>query len=420
MTSEPSERAGTAPWYRRRRTVAAALGLVLIGAGLTLWCFRPRPPAPMPPWLDLEGVDPEVQQAIESARQQVLQHPSAHSWGLLGMVLRAHDCGAEANRCFAEAERLDPREPRWPYLCGLTLMQTDPEAGIRCLERAAQRCGEVPNAPRLRLAEALLEQGRLDEAQHYLEEVRRQEPNNCRARLGLGRLALLRGQWQTALEQLEPCTDDIHARKRAHAFLAETCGRLGDVERARAEQRRAAEAPDDVLWPDPFVQEVLQLQRGLRFRLQEAAALFQRRQFDEAIRLLEETVARYPESTQARLHLGDTWRILERPDRAEQVLREAVQIDPGAAEAWFRLGCVQALNRSPEAEDSFRRAIDLKPDHTLAHFNLAHRLSERGDASGAAEELRAALRSRPDYTPARDALRALAEKGARTPPTAKP
>src|SRR5213079_2958398 len=118
----------------------------------------------------------------------------------LGMVLRAHDFDAEANRCFEEAERLDPREPRWPYLRGQTLVLTDPEAGILCLRRAVQCCGDSPTAPRLRLAEALLEQGRLDEAQSHLEQAARRDP---RARLAWGRLALLREDWRGALAHLE-------------------------------------------------------------------------------------------------------------------------------------------------------------------------------------------------------------------------
>jgi Tfp pilus assembly protein PilF len=79
-------------------------------------------------------------------------------------------------------------------------------------------------------------------------------------------------------------------------------------------------------------------------------------------------------------------------------------VAPEAAEAWFRLGCVQAVGHPRAAADSFRRAIRLKPDHALAHFNLGHRLNELGNPAGAAEEFRAALRCRPDYAPAQAAL----------------
>ena len=73
------------------------------------------------------------------------------------MVLYAHDYLSEAERCFVQAEKLDAADPRWPYLQARTLLKDplDPGAGLRCLERAVQRAGDVP-APRLRLASALL------------------------------------------------------------------------------------------------------------------------------------------------------------------------------------------------------------------------------------------------------------------------
>ena len=377
------------------------------GAGVGIWWWS-RMPLPEPPEPDLAEVDPEVVEAVAAARQAVRQRPNDGGvWGRLGMVLLAHDFHPEAQRCLAEAERLDPDEVRWPYLRGLSLLLNEPDAGLRCLQSVAERGGEDPPPPRLRLVETLLNQGRLDEAEHYLEQARKAEPDNPRLQLNLGRLALLRGQWQRALEHLEPCTNDVHARRLAHTLRAEAWTHLYEPDKARAEQRQATEAPEDQLWPDPFVEDVLRFQCGLAVRLRQAGDLLAQRRYPQAVQLLDETVQRYPQSMVAWLSLGDTWRQLGRPDRAEPAYREAVRLEPEAPDAWFRLGCIQALDRPREAADSFRRAIRLKPDHALAHFNLGHRLKQLGDADGAADEFRAALRCRPDYAPARDALREL-------------
>jgi tetratricopeptide (TPR) repeat protein len=189
---------------------------------------------------------------------------------------------------------------------------------------------------------------------------------------------------------------------------------LGQSEKARAEQRQAAELPADMRWPDPFAEEVLALQRGLRARLTQADSLTRSSRLDEAVDLLEQTEVKYPRSVQVWLRLGEVWRQLGRLDRAEQALEQAAQVDPDAAEAWFRLGCVQALSHARAAADSFRRAIRLKPDHALAHFNLGHCLKELGDPAGAAEEFRAALRCRPDYAPAQAALAELEAQKAKS------
>jgi tetratricopeptide (TPR) repeat protein len=381
-----------------------ALFLVCSVLSVTLWLARR---APQPPEPDLTEVDPDVVEAVTAARNKVQQQPNSGAlWGRLGMVFFAHDFHDEAERSFAQAERLDPADARWPYLRGLSLVLTNPDASIPCFQRAAERCGGNPLAPRLRLAETLLSQGRLDEAELHLERARKAEPDNARVQLGLGRLAMLRGQWGSALEHLDPCTNDVHAQRLAHRLRAEAWTRLGEPDKARAEQRQAAEATKDQSWPDPFLQDVLRLQRGLSIRLQQAQSLLAQRRSREAVELLQETIQRYPHAASARLLLGEVWRHLGRNEQAEQAFAKAVQVDRHSPDAWFRLGCAQAARkRMGEAADSFRRAIRLKPDYADAHVNLGHCLQELGDAAGAADEFRAALRCRPDYERARHALR---------------
>jgi tetratricopeptide (TPR) repeat protein len=370
-----------------------------------MWLKSKPPPPPLP---DLVGVDPEVAEAIIQARRDVIASPtSARAWGELGMVLRAHDFEDEAMDCFRQAERLDPRDPRWPYLRGLTLVLTDPDSGIPCLERTVERCRDDPIAPRLRLAEALLEQGRLDEAETHLKQGLLCEPDNRRVALGLGRLALQREDWKLGLKHFALCLDDEHARKLARALRSEAFHHLGEPEQARAEQAAGAELPDDQRWPDPFVEEVMALQRGLYARLAAASSMSRAGRLEEAVALSQETTQTYPKSAEAWMQLGKLWHLAERPDRAEQSLLKAVEVDPNAAEAWFLLGTVQGLGRPREAADSFRRAIRLKPHHASAHFNLGHCLKVMGDTVGAAKEYQEALRCRPDYDAARAALKEL-------------
>jgi tetratricopeptide (TPR) repeat protein len=398
---------GRQQWIRTGVIAAITAALTL---GLWLW-LRPRPAAP--PLPDLTDTDPESVEAITAAHRTVTQRPwSARDWGNLGMVLRAHDFEEECLVCFAQAEHLDPREPRWPYLQGLTRIHTEPVLGVRCLERTVELCGDDPPAPRLRLAEALLEAGRLDEAEAHLQRTLRYQPDSRRAWLGLARLALLRGEWQTALDQLKHCMQDEHGRRMARSLSAEAWGRLGNLDRARAEQREAELLPEDVRWPDLFADETAELQRGLKARILQADSLARSGQVAEAISLLEETAERHPKSLQARLKLGELWRERNRPDRAEETFRGALEIDPEAAETWFRLGTIQALrNRHREAAESLRTAIRLRPSHALAHYNLARCLLATGDSKGAAEELRTTLRCRPDYAPALSALKDLEPSG---------
>lgn len=393
-----------------RRWLVPAVIVLGLGVGLGYWRW-PRaalePPAP-----DMADVDPEVAEAVASARSKVRQQPkNGANWGRLGMIFLIHDFHEEAQLCFDKAENFDPADARWPYLRGLSLTKSNPDAGIPCLERAAERCGKEMPAPRLRLAEALLSQGRLDEAAQQLEQVRKDDPNNVRLKLGLGRLNVLRGQWRAAQEHLEACSKDVHARRLAHTLLAETWTRLGENEKAREEQRQADEAPEDQIWLDPIMEDVLRLQRGLTVRLKRAVELLAQKRYRQGVELLEETAQRYPQSPRLWMLLGEIWQKLERLDRAEEALSEAVRIDPNSPELWFQLGSVQAArSKSNAAIESLRRAIRFKPDFADAHVRLGNCLKDAGDKAAAAESYRAALRCRPDCEPAQKALREMEAK----------
>jgi tetratricopeptide (TPR) repeat protein len=395
---------------------------IALAVGAWAW-FRPRPPEP--PGADLTGVDPEAAEVIRAARRDVVSRPaSARAWGRMGMVLRAHDLDDEANQCFRQAERLDPRDPRWPYLRGLHRLLTDPDEGIALLGRAVELAPEGPVTPRLHLAEALLVAGRLDQAQAHLEAARRLESDRPRLRLDLGRLALLREDWADGIALLGDCLEDPHARKFAATLRAEAWGRLGKVEQARAEQARAEALPDDLHWPDEFVDEVLKLQRGLDARVQESDSLARSERIEDAIAVLVETVEKYPRAIHAWWRLGDLWRRAQRLDRAEDAVRRALALDREASESWFQLGAVQvddALRpgvaparqaaRLGEAAESFRQAIRFRPHHAMAHYDLGRCLQRLNDLPGAAAEFREALRCRPDYAPAQEALNECEGKG---------
>jgi tetratricopeptide (TPR) repeat protein len=368
----------------------------------------------------LTGVDSEVVEVLQEARDRVLrQRSSAVAWGQFGKLLYAHQFNDEALTCLRQAEALDRREPAWPYLQGLIIILEDPDGGIRCLERAVQSQPNGPISIRLRLAEALLAQRRLDEAQVQMEEARKLDPDNLRVRLGLGRLAILHENWQSGLDLLEPCQDDVHARRLARSLRAEALYRLGQPERAREEQRKTAELPADEPWPDPLFDEVLDSQRGIRARLTKAHELSKAGHVEETVALLRKVLERYPDSLEAWMQLGDVWFAAHQMDQAEACYQKSVAINPNAAEAWYHLGYVQAQIHAPKAETSLREAIRLRPDHALAHCSLGLLLKEKGDRNGAITELQASLHHRPDYEPARAALNGLTNEPSGKDPRAK-
>ena len=80
--------------------------------------------------------------------------------------------------------------------------------------------------------------------------------------------------------------------------------------------------------------------------------------------------------------------------------RKALELRPEDARLWMRLGQV-ALARFTdaslrEAEACFRKAIDLQPDHAIAHHALGHALTLQGRPVEAVASLSAAQRIEPD------------------------
>ncbi len=389
----------------RRRWLIALLAVALAAGAGGLWAALARRGAdrpPEPPLPSLDEADPEVAEAVQLARRAVLaDRRSGEAWGRLGMVLRAHDFGAESNACFEQAERLSPDEPAWPYLRGLTLALTDPEAGARCLERAAEL--GLPEA-RLRLAEVLLEQGRLDEAERHLG-LARAEGGPPRALLGLARLALARQDWQGGLAGLQGLAEDVHCRKLARGLMAEALQRLKRPKKAAEEQERARELPEDTPWPAPVVAKVEALRVGRRAVLARADAWWRQGRAAEAVGLLEDFVRERPDDGDAWLLLGRVLLRAGRHGQAARALEEAVRAAPGSTEAWFQLGVVRVFLRDPRgAAEAFGTVVRLKPDHALGHYNLGLCRKELGDRVGAARSFRRALLCRPDYEPARKAL----------------
>src|SRR5262249_16136901 len=192
-----------------------------------------------------------VRSVIESAREAVSRAPdSAATWGRLGKVLAAHGFNEQAVRCFTEAERLDPHELRWPYYRGAFLPQGDPEA-IPPLRRAVALCGDE-RAPRLRLAEALLGQGHSREAEELFPPLLAPAPGNPHAHVGLGRVAVERSDWSSALSHLGHAATSPLTQKQAHSLLAEVHRRREDPSAAQRERRLA----DDLL-PDPEMRDDL-------------------------------------------------------------------------------------------------------------------------------------------------------------------
>jgi len=368
----------------------------LVGGGFYWW--RQNAP-PEPPAVKLPGSDPAIIKAIDEARAAVLSSPrSGQAWGQLGMVLSIHDILPEADLCFAQAERFEPREARWPYLRGLARSGDDPGAALPSLQRAAALCGDLP-APHLRLAELLIERGRLDEAEAEIRPVLQRDAKDARALLGLGRIAAARGQLNAALDYLKQSIQYAPDVKASHTLLGTIEQRSGNQATAEEAFRRAAQLPEAHVWPDPFLIEINRLRTGLTAMADNAESWLKQGYVTNAVALMQQAVVQYPDRMQAWLVFGKALRQGEKLADAEHALRQAVQLDPNSVAARTELGsALFAQAKYSEAEANYREAIRINPNLAEAWFNLGLCLMNRRDPAHAIEAFQNATRFKPDLT----------------------
>jgi Flp pilus assembly protein TadD len=397
---------------RHRRWFLIALFLFLagsVGSGVVYW--RKTTP-PDPPIVATEGLDPDVVQALDEARGDVQKAPrSGSAWGKLGMVYFAHGYAAEARTCLYWASCRDPKDARWPYLQALTLLN-DPDQSLPLLERAAELAPDEPS-PRSRLAEMLLELGRLDEAESHFRQVLETRPDDPRAHNGLGRAAYHRNQLDSAKEHLQRALARAPQVRAMHALLAEVYVRQENPAAAELEFRLMAGAADEFDWPDPWLDAIDRLRVGIGARIALAEKYYQQGRGDEAAVLLEQLVQSHPDSYEA--HAAQGWLLMRLGNLpgAETTLREALRLKPDSIEAQCNLGLVlENRGQFADAAAWFRKAIASKPMHAPAFYHLALcqlNLDQRAEAERA---LRDAIRCRPEFAEAhRDLGRLLAENG---------
>ena len=96
-----------------------------------------------------------------------------------------------------------------------------------------------------------------------------------------------------------------------------------------------------------------------------------------------------------------------RMDDAAALYRQVLEVRPRSVRAWVDLGNVEAARRRPdEAEQAYRRALEISPDDRDALNNLAWLFLEQGSRLEEAETLaaKAASRAGPDRPLAQDTL----------------
>ena len=240
----------------------------------------------------------------------------------------------------------------------------------------------VPTVAELdRKAEAMIEQGKGQDAVPLLKQAIGLDPKSIQTRILMGRAYAALKQFPAATQAFQAAVDLSPKEPEFLYYLG-----LAEVDEtkyavARASFDRALElSPSD-----------------LRFRLAVADTYLQEKAYLPARRSLLEALGFAPDSPDVHARLGD---LNEQENRHAEALEEydaALRIDPKNMGGMLgRASALSGLKRFPEAEKIPRDLIALNPQSPDAHSTLAQILDAEGKHLSAIGEYRLALAAAPN------------------------
>jgi len=138
---------------------------------------------------------------------------------------------------------------------------------------------------------------------------------------------------------------------------------------------------------------------------QDADTLFQQGDYEQALAVSTDILARNPNDLGARLRAAEAALKLDRLVTAEKHFRTALKQDEDSPQALAGLGRLLARrSQLPEAADFLRAALRQDENDASVRLSLARVYQRMGDFDKAADELALILITDPEYPPARRAL----------------
>ncbi len=277
-------------------------------------------------WLALQSISPEGAQHMQAG-------VDAHKQGQFDVAIRE----------FRKATESDPNLPEAFLDLGEVCLETrDYPAAVAALKRALELSPEL-DAAHLQLGYALLAQGYAEEAIPHLQRVNAQE--------ALGIAQIDTGQYEEAVANL-------------NAALVK---RPGDPDLLRSIDTLLGAYPDSA-----------------RSHQAMGENYFVLRQMPQAAAEFGEALHQRPEIPGLHLELGLVYAGAARWDKAEEEFRVETKMQPGNAEAAYRLGAaLLQQGKAHEARQELERADQLKPDMPETLYSLGKAASLDGNPAAA-------------------------------------
>jgi len=155
-----------------------------------------------------------------------------------------------------------------------------------------------------------------------------------------------------------------------------------------------------------------QAKREAQTLVDQGKELYKNEQEKEAVDVLKRAIDHDPNNAEAHLRLGMAYAALERKPEAEESYKKAIELykkrvqsDPKEADAFFNLGEAHSfLHQDEEAVRDYRQATRLKPDDEEAFYQLGMSETRLAHYPEALAAFKKALELNPDDYRATDAI----------------
>ena len=338
----------------------AALHQAFVRAGL------PDPP-------DLNGADPVPVEVLMHLARAWARDRDAVSVGRLGQVYQALEEHEAALGCFAAAAELDPDETRWQYGLGVEsqALHLD-DLATATLLRASRSMPEYPTTW-IRLGQLALEAGELDAARAYYRQYCQRVEDLAPGCVGLGRVALARGDTTRAEEHFREAVRRSPGDFLAHRFLGRVFAVNGKPDLARTEQALAERLDQYSGWLtfDPWLAESHEIANTQRYLTNQMRLAVGAGDYDAFVTHGEALLRRRPGDYGTLGNLAAIYREIGRLDKAQACVDAALALKPlnpavlciQAEIAFTRTdyeAALRALDAAAAIDPSFPKVFELR------------------------------------------------------------
>src|SRR5437588_7764602 len=180
-------------WWR---ALPGLLAILLVDAcGVPRGSSRSESTLPALPPLTIARFRPQIRDKAQKLYREAAAKPNdPEASGRMGMLLHAFEQYEAAQLCYRRARLLDPNRFQWAYYLGLAQALDGKTYAAAATLRDAIRLDPHYLPARLKLAELLLNSGRLEESQEVCQSLAKDEPQAAPVYYWLGRVASAKGQ----------------------------------------------------------------------------------------------------------------------------------------------------------------------------------------------------------------------------------